>query len=91
MTEADVLARTRAYIVENFLYMHPDLRFGDAESLLKRGVVDSMGVLELVQFLQEEFGIEVADDEITEQNFDTLAALARYVTKKLDGARVSAA
>lgn len=85
MTEVEVLQRTRAYVRENFLYMRPDFEFGDRDSLLKLGVVDSMGVVELIEFLQGEFGIVVDDSETTEENFDSLAAIGRYVVGKFDG------
>ena len=90
MNEGEVIGRTRAYVKENFLYMRPDFEFADDDSLLSKGIVDSMGVVELIQYLQEEFGITVADDEITEANLDSLAAIARYVMGKLGEARGAA-
>jgi acyl carrier protein len=82
MNEAAILARTRAYVQETFLYMRPGFALGDQDHLLQRGVIDSMGVMELIAFLRSEFGIEVADEDITEQNLGTLADIARYVTTK---------
>lgn len=82
MTEADVVSRTRAYIVENFLYMRRDFRFGDTDSLLQRGVIDSMGVMELIEFVQQTFGVTVGDGDITEENFGSLANISRYVIGK---------
>ena len=82
MDAAAILARMRAYVQETFLYMRPGFALGDQDHLLQRGVIDSMGVMELIAFLRSEFGIEVADDDITEQNLGTLADIARYVTTK---------
>jgi acyl carrier protein len=82
MNEAAILARTRAYVQETFLYMRPGFALGDQDHLLQRGVIDSMGVMELIAFLRSEFGIEVADEDITEQNLGTLADIAHYVTTK---------
>lgn len=82
MTETEVAALTRAYIVENFLYMRRDFRFQDGDSLLVSGVVDSLGIMELVEFIGAEFGFEVDPAEITEENFGTLAGIARYVVAK---------
>ena len=82
MDAAAVLARMRAYVQETFLYMRPGFALGDQDHLLQRGVIDSMGVMELIAFLRSEFGIEVADEDITEQNLGTLADIARYVTTK---------
>ena len=56
------------YITENFLYANPDRELGADDRLLDEGIVDSMGAVELVTFLEEEFGIAVPDDEITEDN-----------------------
>lgn len=87
-----ILARTRAYVEETFLYMRPGFTLGDQDSLLQRGVIDSMGVMELIAFLRSEFGIEVADEDITEQNLGTLADIARYVTaKRANGSGMRAA
>jgi acyl carrier protein len=50
--------------------------------LLESGVVDSTGVLEIVQFLESEFGVKVEDAEIVPENVDTISGLAAFVTKK---------
>lgn len=79
MTETEILARTRAYVQETFLYMRPDFALADQDRLLQRGVIDSMGVMELLAFLGSEFGVVVADEDITETNLGSLADIARYV------------
>ena len=91
MTELEIICETRAYVIENFLYMRPDFIPGDDDSLLGQGIIDSMGVMELVQFLEQQFGVTVSDDEITEAHFGTLSAISRYVAGKLPSpARTSA-
>lgn len=82
MTAATVIERTRAYITENFLYMRRDFELGDDDSLLERGVVDSMGVMELVAFIEEEFGVTAGDDDITEQNLGSLRAIGNFVSAR---------
>lgn len=82
MDQTAILARTRAYVHETFLYMRPGFALGDQDSLLQRGVVDSMGVMELIAFLRSEFGVVVADEDITESNLGTLADIARYVASQ---------
>jgi acyl carrier protein len=59
--------------------MRPGLNVGDHDRLLARGVIDSMGVLELIGFLQTEFGVAIGDEDVTEENLGSLAAIARYV------------
>ena len=55
-------------------------------SFLEEGIVDSTGVLELVLFVEETFGITVNDEEIVPDNFDSVEKLARYVRLRSDGA-----
>ena len=82
MPVRDILERTRDYVRENFLYMRPDLQLGDDDALLAKGVIDSMGVMEMLGFLTSEFGIVVADEEVTEENLRSLNAIARFVDAK---------
>lgn len=80
-----ILDQTRAYVRENFLYMRPDYRLEDDDPLLDRGVIDSMGVLELIGFLQREFDITIGDDDIRESNLGTLRSIASYVSRRKNG------
>jgi acyl carrier protein len=57
----------------------------DEDSLLELQIVDSTGFLELVGFLETEFGIRVADEEMVPENLDTLAGIDRFLARKLDG------
>ena len=82
MTAADVIERTRAYITENFLYMKRDFVLNDGDSLLQVGIVDSMGVMEVIAFLEQEFGIEIADEDVTEENLGSVRAISRYVVAR---------
>jgi acyl carrier protein len=83
-----VLESTRRYISENFLYARPDYVIDVCEPLLGRGIIDSLGVMEVVEFLNTEFGIVVQDDDMTEQNFGTLAGIAHFVVMR-NGAAVA--
>ena len=82
MPDAAIRAATRAYLRDNFLYMRPNLKVGDGDSLLKAGVIDSLGVMELVQFVERDFGIAVDPSEIVEANFVSIDNIARYVVGK---------
>lgn len=81
MTEDAVKRRLREFVTKNFYLADPG-SFDDASSFLDRGVIDSTGVLELVAFVEGEYGITVADDEIVPANFDTINALAGFVVRK---------
>lgn len=82
MTEAEIIDETRRYITDNFLYARPGRVVGEEEHLMERGIVDSMGMMELIDFLEDRFGVQPADDEITEENFATLARIAGFVARK---------
>ena len=82
MNQQDIVIRTRDYIRENFLYTRPDYALHEDENLMGKGIVDSMGMVELITFLQDTFGVRPSDDEITEDNFATLRRIAAYVTRK---------
>jgi acyl carrier protein len=90
VTEAQIINDTRAYITENFLYARPNYVVGEDEHLMERRVVDSMGMVELITFLQDRFGVEPADEEITEENFATLRRIGTFVMRKLEAQRSAA-
>ncbi len=74
--------QVRTYIRENFLMGAQDLEFGDADSLLDRHIVDSTGILELILYLEESFGVRVLDAEMVPENLDSLDAIAAFVQRK---------
>ena len=72
----------RTFIADNFLFNPGGFDLSDDVSFLDEGVVDSTGTLELVMFVEETFGIEVGDNEIEPENFDSVNKLAAYITRK---------
>jgi acyl carrier protein len=73
-----------SFIVNNFL-------FGDASMvpardlpLVQSGLVDSTGILEIVTFLESEFGVHISDEELAVDNFGSIATIARFVVTKQD-------
>jgi acyl carrier protein len=74
--------QVRAYIVDSFLMRKRADGLRDDTSFLAQGILDSTGVVELVAFLEERFGIRVLDEEIIPENLDSLQALERFVQRK---------
>ena len=72
----------RGFLADSFLFNPQGYTLADDDSLMENGVIDSTGVLELTQFVEDAFGIAVSDDEITPENFDSVARIAGYVTQK---------
>ena len=74
----------RDFVVEHFLFGQ-NIRLGETDSFLERGLIDSTGVLELVSFVEEKYGFQIQDDELVPENFDSLAALTGYAKRKMNG------
>ena len=86
--EAETATDIRAFVVDNFLLGDDDGLEDDA-SLLDSGIVDSTGVVEIVTYLEERFGIEVHDEELVRANLDSISSLARFVERKVPAGAVS--
>lgn len=82
MTRQEITGRVRKYVVENFLYTRPDYAFADSDSLFAHGIIDSLGAAELIVFIQDQFGIDIGDDEVTEENLGSLAGIADFIVAK---------
>lgn len=72
----------RQYIADNLLFSDNGLALADEESFLDSGIVDSLGVLELATFVEDSFDIEVPDDEVIPDNFDSISKLTAYIGRK---------
>lgn len=72
----------RAFIVERLAPATGRTHLDDDEDLIDSGVVDSLGIFQLVAFLEERFGVAIADSEITPDNFGTIARIERLVAAR---------
>jgi acyl carrier protein len=79
---ADVKGDMRSFLEENFLYMHPNVELGDSDDFLALGIIDSLGFVELVEEVQSRYGLTIDDVEITEENFGSIDAIAKFVASK---------
>jgi acyl carrier protein len=75
--------KIRQFIIDTFLFGDTETELSDGDSLLDSGIVDSTGVLELVAFIEDEFNIEVRDEELIPENLDSLDQLAAFVERKM--------
>ena len=81
----DISGALRRFIGENFMFQDEVKSLADDASFLDSGIIDSTGVLELVCFLENTFGIEVADDEMLPENLDSIGNITRFIEKKGGG------
>ena len=75
----------RQFVADNFLFRESADSLDENESLIAGGVIDSTGILELVSFLEQEFEIEIADEELVPDNLDSIARIRAFVSRKLGG------
>jgi acyl carrier protein len=78
----DIESSIRDFIATRLLYSKEGFTYPDDASLLREGVVDSLGVVELVEFLQGHFGLKVEQQEVRPDNFDSVAKMAAFVRRK---------
>jgi acyl carrier protein len=73
----------RRFLAENFIMGSQPAPIEDSDSFLEMHIMDSTGFLELVGFLEETYGIEIADEDMTPENLDSLDGVAEFVARKL--------
>jgi acyl carrier protein len=83
VTETAIQERFRAYLASNALGNGGAI--GPDDDLLADGVIDSMGVMELVSFIEDDLGVQVDDSEIVPENFRSIRALTEFATSKQNG------
>ncbi len=71
----------RSFVVGNFLFGE-DGKLKDGDSFLDNGIIDSTGILELVSFLEEKYGITVEDQDIVPENLDSIDRLVVFLGTK---------
>jgi acyl carrier protein len=72
----------RRFILTNYLFTEDESSLVDSDSLTKSGYMDSTGILELIMFLEETFGIKVADSEMVMANLDSVTSVTAFVGRK---------
>ena len=77
----DLQAQVKQFLVKNFYVSDPAELTADT-SLITGGYVDSTGMLEVIAFLEAEFGFAVADDETTPENLETIGRIAAFVERR---------
>ncbi len=83
LNHADVEDHVRRFIADNFVVEGDADHLPGATSLTQAGVLDSMGVLEMVMFIEERFGVGVPDDDTVPENLDSVDRIVRYIDGRL--------
>lgn len=78
----DIKLRVRQFLLDNFL-MGSGAQINDDTSFMKNHILDSSGFMELILFLEENFGVKVEDAELLPENLDSLLNIEAFVGRKL--------
>jgi len=73
----------KQFILGNYLFTNDESALADDDSLLKKGIVDSTGMLELIMHIEEKYGIKVAEDEMVPANLDSVVLITAFLERKL--------
>jgi len=83
-TQEEIGLKVKSFIQENFIFNGQNL--DSEESLLGSGTIDSTGILEVISFLEQTFGVHFEDKELVAENFDSIAKIQSFMSHKISGA-----
>ena len=81
MSTEQIEAEIREFLINNFIF-DPSVRLDAKDSLMENGVVDSTGILEVLMWVESNFGVHVEDSEVLPENFDSIGNMTQYVLRK---------
>jgi len=84
IADVDIKQKLKVFIINKFLLGVSSKVPTDDDSFLEKGIIDSTGVLELVNFIEEKFNIKVEDEELVPDNLDSLNKLTKYIKGKME-------
>ena len=80
----DIKDVVKKFIIDNYLLGSRKVQIKDTDSFLEKGIIDSIGIIELTSFLQRQYAVNIRPVEIVPENCDSLQNIERFITKKLD-------
>ena len=80
---AEINHQIRAFVVDNFLF-GDESGLDDNTSFIEKGIIDSTGILELIEFIDGEFQIVVTDEELLPENLDSINKISKFIESKIN-------
>ncbi|WP_456406404.1 acyl carrier protein [Thiolapillus sp.] len=74
--------KIRGFILENYLFTDDQSELNNDDSFLDQGILDSTGILEIIFFIEDEFGIKIKDDEMVPDNLDSVNKIVAFIGRK---------
>jgi acyl carrier protein len=84
----DIKHQVRTYLLDNFLMGGSEQDIQDDTSFMGSHILDSTGFIELISYLEDQFGIQVTDEEMVPENLDSLKNIEHFVSRKRASANV---
>jgi len=81
--QGNVKTNLKEFIITNFLFSDEGIQFNDDDSFLEKGIIDSTGILELIEYLEDTYTITIEDDELIPENLDSINQVEAFITRKL--------
>jgi len=78
----EVEKKIRDFILENFLFTEDQSELANSASFLEEGIVDSTGILEVISFLEDEFEVDIEDEEMVPDNLDSVNNIVAFISRK---------
>jgi acyl carrier protein len=78
----EIKQAVRAFLTETFMFRGAVDKVADDASLIDAGILDSVGILTLISFLEEKYEIQVSDDEVEPENMESVDAITDFVKRK---------
>jgi acyl carrier protein len=76
--------KVRTFIVDNFLFGDKSYQLADTDSLIENDIIDSTAVLELVAFIEDDFGIAMVDSDVVPANLDSIERLSSFISARAE-------
>ena len=83
--QGNVKTKLKEFLITNFLFSDEGIQFNDDDSFLEKGIIDSTGILELIEYLEDTYTITIEDDELIPENLDSINQVEAFITRKLSG------
>ncbi|RLJ15817.1 acyl carrier protein [bacterium endosymbiont of Escarpia laminata] len=72
----------RSYVLDNYLFTDDQSKLEDDNSFLETGILDSNGVMEIIFFLEDEYGVSISQEEMIPENLDSVSRIVQFVESK---------
>lgn len=83
MDMKEIERSVREFVTENFILANGEIELQNDDSFLEKGLIDSMGVLELVDFIESRYSFAISDDDLLPENLDSINRITAFVARNL--------